>query len=240
MNKMRKNFTLIELLVVIAIIAVLAAMLLPALNKVKDKAKSIGCVNNLKQQATSMSMYVDDYQYYPIQNTTWGTVNWTWIGFLIDTKVITAKSFVDAALQNLPSRPQDYRGSGAGKTYADSGYGYNLRYIGGSGGVTSIVATPEAPKSTRSAKITEIIYPGEAYLIMDTVKTDNMQIGNYRVVDGLSATPNEGKADAFRHHGVLNILYCDGHVKGMNIANRYNPYQTLGSGATRNWSGGRQ
>ena len=76
MKSLNKSFTLIELLVVIAIIAILAAMLLPALQQARARAMSTRCVGNLKQCCTIVQQYMDDHDGF--WNTQRGVPSWLW------------------------------------------------------------------------------------------------------------------------------------------------------------------
>ncbi len=65
----KNGFTLIELLVVVAIIAILAAMLMPALSQARERARATACINNLKQFGLALLMYAEDYEGWFPSNT---------------------------------------------------------------------------------------------------------------------------------------------------------------------------
>ncbi|MGA2800880.1 MAG: prepilin-type N-terminal cleavage/methylation domain-containing protein [Verrucomicrobiota bacterium] len=210
------GFTLIELLVVMAVIAVLSAMLLPALSSSKAAAKRIQCLNNLRQMDIAAQIYVGDYDSsYPVAYW-YATENGVNISYAWDLTTIEGSPYCvipgllwegqgNAQIQQCPA----FAGSANWLTDPYTGYNYNTSYIG-HGQFESI---PE------SAKDSAVIHPTKTVIFGD---------GQYSSgADKFMRAPfpNPGDADfwgrtsgtqGFRHQNRSNAAFCDGHAESLS------------------------
>ena len=209
---MRKRFfTLIELLIVVAIIAILAAMLLPALSKAMMTARKAHCINNLKQLGTALESYAGDSQdWYPMYYTATGGGEWYKV--LCDNHYVPCTyNQARGALGLGGSRegrkhilwcPEDKRDPTAAAANAQ-GISY---------GINAIITNP-TPPAYHYLRRTQIALKagwsaGQNSLLMDSWDGTDYKSGDPYYVSSYATQ----KLD-FRHSTTINVLYCDGHVE---------------------------
>jgi prepilin-type N-terminal cleavage/methylation domain-containing protein/prepilin-type processing-associated H-X9-DG protein len=232
------GFTLIELLVVISIIALLIAVLLPALAAARESAQSMACLSNEKQIGISVVVYQDDYKtFYPgyrrveqdgVTNTNeWWAARLTWFNYVSDTKVYRCPSdrelrvdFVDMA--NLPAiTDSDWR---------------RVHYAVNTDHVWTNRLYTHYPERGNSASWQK---PVRQIDITDPTKTINftdshsgpgttVAVGAYDYMQSTYDAATTAGVPWARHSSLqsINVAWCDGHATAVRITNINDPWST--------------
>ena len=203
----KNHFTLIELLVVIAIIAILAAMLLPALSSARASGRTAVCRSNVRQLGLAHLLYIENNNDWCVPGYLDSSWQLIWCGKNINGKIEPQGGIMDymAESQTAKSCPELSQVLDENDIYnkGNGGYGYNISYIGN---------TPEhysAPN--KSAHISSIANPDDTIAFADSLYMQNN--GKFTEMYSITAPGMAYSPDMnFRHSQHAVAGWLDGHV----------------------------
>ncbi len=227
-----KGFTLIELLVVIAIIAILAAMLFPVFARAREKARQASCVSNLRQLALANIQYAADYDgYFVLGGADLGgrnTQRWHGTrpgsgrpsGKFDATRSPLWPYLKNAQIKECPSF-RDYVSDGTANDFEAGcgGYGYNNEFLG------SCHWDPYRGGDFPSANDAEVQNPADTYMFADAaflqfypttvlIEYSFLEPPYWPAyIEWMAFRPEP--SIHFRHNGMANFAFVDGHVKAL-------------------------